>query len=113
MSVTDRSRIAHFKSDCGPERSGWSRVLPFGRIVLADFFYETAQMTYEIIETDNRPTDFFRLLNALNKSFTSDQAEAVGERMGISRAKVYRLLKMDPGGLYVLRTKKGHYEKVE
>ena len=82
-------------------------------IVLADFFYETAQMTYEIIETDNRPTDFFRLLNALNKSFTSDQAEAVGERLGISRAKVYRLLKMDPGGLFVRRTKKGHYEKVE
>ena len=81
--------------------------------MLADYFYQTAQMAYEIVETDNRPTDFFRLINSLNKTFTSRQAEAVGEHLGFSRAKVYRLLSDNNDGIFLRRNKQGHYEKIE
>lgn len=80
--------------------------------ILADFFYETSQMAYELVQNDNTPQDFFRLLNGLNNTFTSDQAVAVGERMGISRAKVYRLLKVNPNDPFLRKSKHGHYEKL-
>ncbi|MBQ3812078.1 MAG: DUF3987 domain-containing protein [Bacteroidales bacterium] len=82
-------------------------------IVLAEFFYETAQVAYEMVLADNTPNDFFRLLNGLNTFFTTDQAIAVGERMGISRAKVFRLLGVKPDDPFLRKLKHGKYEKLE
>ena len=82
-------------------------------IVLAEFFFETSQIAYEIVLADNTPNDFFRLLNGLNTIFTTDQAIAVGERMGISRAKVFRLLAVQPDDPFLRKLKHGKYEKLD
>jgi hypothetical protein len=82
-------------------------------IVLAEFFFETSQIAYEMVLADNTPNDFFRLLNGLNTFFTTDQAIAVGEKMGISRAKVFRLLGVQPNDPFLRKLKHGKYEKLE
>ena len=81
--------------------------------ILADYFYETAQIAYEIVLKDNRANDFFRLLNSLNTFFTTDQALAVGRRMGMSRAKIFRLLAVNPDDPFLRKLKHGKYEKLE
>ena len=80
---------------------------------LADYFYETAQIAYEMVMKDNRSKDFFRLLNGLNTFFTTEQALAVGGRMGMSRAKIFRLLAVNPDDPFLRRIKQGKYEKLE
>lgn len=81
--------------------------------VLADFFFETAQISYELVLAENAPNDFFRLLNGLNTFFTTEQALAVGGRMGMSRAKIFRLLAVNPDDPFLRRIKQGKYEKLE
>lgn len=80
---------------------------------LADYFYETAQIAYEMVLKDNRIKDFFRLLNGLNTFFTTEQALEVGGRMGMSRAKVFRLLGVQPNDPFLRKLKHGKYEKLE
>lgn len=80
---------------------------------LADYYYETAQIAYEIVMKDNRANDFFRLLNGLNTVFTTEQALAVGGRMGMSRSKIFRLLAVNPDDPFLRKLKHGKYEKLE
>lgn len=80
---------------------------------LADYFLEQAQIAYELITTGNVENEkFFMLLNGLNDSFTTQQALVVGERMGISRPTVYRLLAVGPNDPFLRKTRHGHYEKI-
>ena len=79
---------------------------------IADYFFETAQIAYEIVLRDNRSKDFFRLLNGLNTFFTTEQALAVGGRMGMSRAKIFRLLAVNPDDPFLRRIKQGKYEQL-
>ena len=66
-----------------------------------------------MVLADNTPNDFFRLLNGLNTFFTTDQAIAVGEKMGFSRAKVFRLLGVKPDDPFLRKLRHGKYEKLE
>lgn len=82
--------------------------------LLADYFYEQALIAYEIVLTGGTENDkFFMLLNGLNDEFTTSQALAVGEHMGISRATVYRYLAVGPNDPFLRSLKHGHYEKIK
>ena len=82
--------------------------------VAANYFYEESQVAYEIVETGGINHDkFFMLLNGLNDEFTSAQAVAVGEHLGISRATVYRYLAVGPNDPFLRPLKHGHYEKIK
>lgn len=80
--------------------------------LVADYFFETSQESYEMVETGNVNNEkFFQLLNGLNETFTSAQAKAVGERIGISRATVYRYLTIGENDQFIMRISKGRYQK--
>lgn len=79
---------------------------------LADYFYEQSQRAYEMVITGNvNNSKFFELLNGLNSEFTTAQALAVGERMGISRATVFRYLAVGPDDPFLKPLKHGRYQK--
>ena len=80
--------------------------------VLTDYFYETSKMAYDLIATgdvDNKK--LFTLLNNLNDTFTTEQALAVGNKMGLSRATVFRLLSVGPNDPFLRKMRHGKYEK--
>lgn len=81
--------------------------------ILANYFFLTAQITYETVITGGvNHGKFFQLLNALNTEFTTAQAIAVGERMGISQATVYRYLRVGPEDPFLRKLRHGRYEKI-
>ena len=81
--------------------------------ILAEYFFLTAKETYNLVQTGGvNHGKFFDLLNCLNSSFTSDQAIAVGDRIGISRATVYRYLRQEADGMFLKRTGYGTYVKI-
>ena len=55
---------------------------------------------------------FFYLLNALDTTFTTSQAVAVGARMGISEPIVKRYLRVEPNDPFLKRLRQGQYQKV-
>lgn len=81
--------------------------------LLANYFFLTAQATYETVITGGvNHGKFFQLLGALDTQFTTAQALAVGERLGISPATVHRYLRVGPNDPYLRRPKHGLYEKI-
>ncbi|MCQ2117428.1 MAG: DUF3987 domain-containing protein [Bacteroidales bacterium] len=82
--------------------------------LVADYFYEEAQVAYETVVSGGvNHEKFFMLLNALNDEFTSAQAVAVGEHLGMSRATVYRYLAVNPDDPFLRCVKRGYYEKIK
>lgn len=67
---------------------------------------------FPFIKKDNHANDFFRLLNGVNTVFTTNQAIAVGERIGMPRAKVLRLLAVHSNDSFLRKIRRGEYEKL-
>ena len=82
--------------------------------LLADYFFENAKTVYELITTGGEDHQkFYLLLNSLDDKFTSAQAVAVGEKMGLSRATIYRYLNVGPRDPFIRKMRHGEYEKVK
>ena len=82
--------------------------------LLADYFLENSKMVYELVTTGGEDHQkFYLLLNSLNDKFTSAQAVAVGEKIGLSRATIYRYLNVGPGDPFLRKLRHGEYEKIK
>lgn len=80
--------------------------------LLADYFYSTAKEVYDLIsEGEKNHTQFFRLLGALDTRFTTAQALAVGESMGISRRTIFNYLDVKEDDPFLTKLRHGRYEK--
>jgi len=80
---------------------------------LADYFFETADYVYELVQTGGKPSikKYMTLLDALPFEFTSMQAVEVGKVVGISRSSVFRFLRIGPDDPYLEKVSHGKFRK--
>jgi len=80
---------------------------------VADYFFHTAVDVYQyIIRGGDDPSKFFLLLNSLNKRFTTAQALAVCEKVGLSERSVFRYLDVKQDDPFIRKIKHGVYEQL-
>ncbi len=81
--------------------------------ILADYYFATVKETYELIITGGEDIEKkMRFYDALNGTFTTDQALAVAEVMGISRRTAFRMLDVGKDDPFLKKIRRGVYEKL-
>ena len=80
--------------------------------ILADYYLATVRETYELVITGGDDVEKkMRFYDALNGTFTTDQALAVADVVGISRRTAFRMLDVGDDDPFLKKLRRGLYEK--